>query len=453
MHPVHTPTSSTRINRLFNRLCLLNIDSCLEELEQYMSKEKDQRQALVSQVAKVLNFPNTSLCDAYICALATLFAFYLSSLDTNDALQDLENVSRDLDLNNGSVLFRIYLLLLDITSPQQMFAFITSLCDKFEAGDNVLYILKVIRRSGMYLRTKDPQGFKAFVTYIEAKYQLIEIKTFRQTFLMECILAQKDNLAKSKEVHSEFNSFRDHLIAGLARHGKLLYTFDAKNATIAPLTKSSTNGYQLPAYPFLNSDLRRKLFKIIISATSPYEATGMIVKMKTGMKSYSWLSDLSLILLNCSMLESEDYNPYYAILAKLLSLQIKKLAYQFKVKLLALFEDENFQSVAGTRNSKSTQLRNRMLMNAGNFFGHLLAQKVIDISIIKMEKIGASRHAKLLLIAIVAHILNSDSPEVVHDFSTSHARMGKFVSKYFGSGNPLLKGSLSHNTVGKGCRQ
>jgi nucleolar MIF4G domain-containing protein 1 len=175
---------------------------------------------------------------------------------------------------------------------------------------HVEIILKIITISGTYIRSDDPTALKEVILQLQP--QITADTPLRTRFMMDQIMDLKNNKKSEKK-----ESFRG---VGLAvRLDDILHVHERGKwwlvgsswKGVEPVVPTQTDYTSLARQHKMNTDLRKSVFSILCSSSSPLEARTHLIKIDKKRR-----TSVSVCIYLVQM--ERVYNPYYAHVTHLL---------------------------------------------------------------------------------------------------------------------------------------
>lgn len=281
--------------------------------------------------------------------------------------EEVEFTSKDADVDesrnaiNNLLVILCYLYSWKIVQAPLIFDILNLLTERFSTKDIQLIIL-TLTNCGMSLRKDDPVALKSFILNVQAVAAQRKADDSRVQFMLEVLTGIKNNnvnkipnydpshfehlkkslkvcLRESKFVTELNISYKDLInaesrgrwwIVGSAFTGNLAGTQrDEETKSSVDKEQYSDQLLSLARKMRMNTDIRREVFCIIMSAEDFMECAEKLVKLGTKNQTER---EVVFVLTDCCMQEKE-YNPYYGHVAvKLASLDRKyRVAMQFNI--------------------------------------------------------------------------------------------------------------------------
>lgn len=396
-----------RVVLIMNRVCLINIIKCMEEIDRLDVKANSKifikiwKKKLFNEILK----EETRLPEPYLSALSTLTCYCISILkeellDQIVVIFDSKSPSLDV-LTANHIIFFCFLYLLKTFSLdfflQYLYSLIINLKTEYEhETPNIASIIKlskqlllIFRFCGMDLRNNNPLEFKKLlIECVEPLHKKVlsnpKFSSFQIKFLLESILEIKENRTRLKIELSEFNLFKQNLYKHLDSQGMLVHQVEkASNFSLDESTKFKSL-FLTKKHRFLNTELRKMIYCTLISASNPFDAVENFLKLiqakdvkKFKHVSKNWMEEIVLICLySCAIETKHGFNPYYSIVAKYLCNNFPKLNFIFKRQFFLLYE------------CIPEEWSVESCINIGKFFGYLLEHDCLSLECVKETHIN-----------------------------------------------------------------
>ncbi|KAL6509540.1 hypothetical protein OROGR_022850 [Orobanche gracilis] len=373
----------------------------------------------------------------------------------------------NLSLRNLTLLFS-YLYVFGICSSELIYDFLIMLGKRLSEVD-VSTVLTVLQCCGMKLRGDDPAGMKNFISSVQSRVTELKassengqshISSKRMGFMLETICDIKNNKKRSKEdtvQHSRIKKWLqklradDILIRGLT-WSKLLDS--SKNGQwwlsgdIAPATENieevagtidkeiseTKKMLQLAASQRMNTDIRRAIFCVIMSAEDYIDAFEKLLRLDLPGKQDR---EIMRVLVECC-LQEKVFNKYYCVLASKLCSHDKNHKFTLQYCLW-----DQFRELDSTPLIRS--------MNLSKFTAEMVASFSLSLAVLKAVKLNDPIHLspnKVMHFKMLFENMLEFPDELVWNIFTrlavnpeyEHLRSGIkfFISNYIVSGQQSL---------------
>jgi nucleolar MIF4G domain-containing protein 1 len=437
-----------QLQGLLNRLSEANLLSILKDVEQvYNSNARQHVTSTLIELLMGLLCDRTSLMDTFIILHAGFIAAVYRVIGAHFGAQILERLVGDFDRlyveqraleSSTKETTNLFALLAELYTFQVVNSNIIFDCIRFllqEVSDlNTELLLKLIKNCGPQLRQDDPTALKDIILLLHKAITDVGEKNLsvRTKFMIETIDNLKNNRQKNGIVASQVAT--EHVI----RMKKTLGTLNNRNikaseplgislkdirssgkkgkwwlvgaswkdeatngdesrpSTTAKSTRKDSdarNGeegdptdlFAIAKTLRINTDVRRAIFMAIMSASDYKDAHVRLLKL--GLKR-SQEPEISRVLLLLAGAE-QTYNPYYALVARKFCADKKfKMAFQFGLWNLfkRMGEKGNLDDGEGADEAEE-DIDLRKILSLAKFYGTLVADSVLPISILKVLEI------------------------------------------------------------------
>ncbi|KAH8844243.1 hypothetical protein MCOR27_007180 [Pyricularia oryzae] len=299
---------------------------------------------------------------------------------------------------------------------------------------NAELLLRIIRMAGKPLRQDDPMALKDIVALIRPAMAKVGENnvSVRTKFMIETINDLKNNKMKAGATASAINTehtTRMKKLLGTLSSRKLKATeplrmglkdieeadkkgkwwlvgsswagkdkTDKKKTSDKPEADDVSDVNDLEIYDdddldvdlealarrlMLNTDIRRSIFFAVMSALDFEDAYRNLLKLRLNKERQR---EVSHVLLQCCGSE-EQYNPYYALVARKISGDDRRMKWNFQDTLWKFFRrlgeslfDEEADEV-DDEDDKATELRR--IVNIGKFYGNLISEGVLNLDVLR----------------------------------------------------------------------
>lgn len=318
-----------------------------------------------------------------------------------------------------------------LVSLRLLYDIIKVLIDELNEA-NAELLLKIIRNSGNQMRSDDPSALKEIVLLVTKKAQSLnqDHVSTRMQFLVETIGSLKNNKLKEnnesthqliirmKKFLGTFTSASDPLQVGLddirnietkgkwwlvgsAWKGEEPQELVNKDVMNDILDTADVNWLELARAQRMNTDIRRAIFVLIMSANDYIDAVTKLDKLALRK---SQEREIPRIVIHCAVVEPA-WNPYYGILAaKLCDSHSYRKTFQFMLwDLIKGFEgsqdDSDDEEVfSGFDENQDEDDKLKKILNLGRFFGYLFAEGSLALHILRtMNFVTMSADNKLFM--------------------------------------------------------
>ncbi|XP_078430846.1 MIF4G domain-containing protein / MA3 domain-containing protein [Wolffia australiana] len=286
-----------------------------------------------------------------------------------------------LSLRNLTLLFS-YLFIFGTCSTDLVYDFLSVLTRRLTEMD-VATILTVLQCCGMKLRASDPSAMKQFIVDVQSRVNELEAespsgRSKRMDFMLETICDIKNNKKKAKEdsvPHTRIKKWlqklrgEDIMLRNLSwvklvdpeKKGQWWLSGEQAAATgsaaveenvkeLAAITDQQAAEaqrlIQLAASQRMNTDIRRAIFCIIISAEDYVDAFEKILRLDLSGKQDR---EIMRVLVECC-LQEKVYNPYYAVLGAKLCAHHKNHKFTLQYCLWDHYKELDSMDLARSRN-------------------------------------------------------------------------------------------------------
>ncbi|CAH1116121.1 unnamed protein product [Phaedon cochleariae] len=426
-----------QLKGLLNRLAERNMHSIATQIEElYMNNSRnDMNDTLTnlimeSLVSEVLT-PERLLIE-HVVLLTILHA----NVGTEVGAHFLQHVIRQFDqclsaneeVENKTLdnIVRIVAQLYNfkLFDSKLIYEMLRKLASKFEEKD-VECILHILRNVGFGLRKDDPLALKNLIMELQNQAANVtdeERDNSRVKFMLDILLAIKNNnVTKIPNYDTSYSEHLKKVMKGFIRKGNYVSQL---NISIEDLLKADERGrwwvvgsawtgtekdnndksqdstkpegfssklLKLAKKQRMNTDVRRNIFCIIMSAEDYMDAFEKIVKL--GLKNQLEREIINVILHCC--LQEKQYNPYYGHLAQKFCDFDRK--YQMTIKYSVWDKLKTLTDHSGSQ-----------LSNLAKLLIHLFMEKGLPISTLKIVQFGeldkiTLRFMRQILLGILLH--------------------------------------------------
>jgi len=430
-----------------NRLAEQNMHSIAVQIENMYrdNSRNDMNQTLYDLLSSAL-ISNTSTPERLVMEHVMLIAILHANIGSEVGAHFLEefvkvfnSIYLDADLSGDDgdkrldnlILILSYTFNFRIVASKLIFDLLNQLAESFQPKDIEL-ILVALRSSGFGLRKEDAAEMKSLIVKLQNRAAERKGEGSRVQFMLDILLAVKNN--NVNKIPNYDPSHFDHLkkiLKTFIRDGNFITELkiglqdlkdaetrgrwwvvgsffkgnlagDAKADKDAPSNdphqeKFSEKLLQLARKMRMNTDSRKNIFCLVMSAEDYIEATERLVKL--GLKNQVE-RDIMFVLLDCTLQEAA-FNPFYSQVAiKLSSMDRKyKIANQFavwdKIKI-------------------SSELTTSQLLNLAKCISHLIRNGCQQISVLRVVEFADMNKPNLkLLRTILCELLLQDKEEDV----------------------------------------
>ncbi|XP_059646488.1 uncharacterized protein LOC132293158 [Cornus florida] len=468
-----------RVRGLLNKLSESNVESIAGEISSiFRSVGRSVGSQIVSE--EVLgscsggprgNEQYAAVFAAFVAGMACLVgidfgAKLLASLAKcfEDEFREEDNLS----LRNLTLLLS-YLYIFGVCSSELIYDFMIILSKRLTEID-VSTILTILQCCGMKLRGDDPTAMKNFIQSVQNRVNELKassgndqerLTSRRMEFMLETIFDIKNNKKRPKddtEQHTRIKKWLqklrvvDVLIRGL-KWSKLLnpdkkgqwwlsgdttsMTDDVEEvaSTIDRETLEAQKMLQLAAAQRMNTDARKAIFCVIMSAEDYIDAFEKILRLDLQGKQDR---EIMRVLVECC-LQEKVYNKYYSVLATKLCSHDKNHKFTLQYCLWDHFKElESMQLIRS--------------MHLSKFVAEMVSSFTLSISFLKVIELGDTMqlspkrimHFRMLFEAIFEH---SDSLiwniftriAVTPEYESLRSGIEFFIKKYVVSGEESLE--------------
>lgn len=322
-------------------------------------------------------------------------------------------------LNNLLVII-CYLYAWKIVQCSLIFDILNMLTERFLSKD-IQLIIVALTNCGMCLRKDDPVALKAFILKVQSVASKSKSEDSRVQFMIEVLTGIKNNnvnkipnydpshfehlkknfksCIRDGKFVTELNiSYKDLVqaeskgrwwIVGSAFTGNLVGTTREDDQTVAEAKQGTGEQFsdkllELARKMRMNTDIRRTVFCLIMSAEDYMDCAEKLVKLGTKNQTER---EVVFVVTDCC-LQEKDYNPYYGhVAAKLSRLDRKyRVAMQFHI----------WDRVKQLGDIKKTQLANLALLAK-----FLIVEKVQSLGLLKVIEFADLDKANLRLLKLI----------------------------------------------------
>ncbi|KAF7265831.1 hypothetical protein GWI33_020901 [Rhynchophorus ferrugineus] len=424
-----------QLKGLLNRLAESNMHGIATQIENlYMNNSRnDMNETLTSLIMESL-ISNVSTPERLLMEHILLVAILHANVGTEIGAHFLQNISEKFNIlateaqnmedksldNTVSILAQMYNF--KIFDAKLLYEILNKLLENFNEK-HIDCILKVLRSVGFGLRKDDPVSLKNLILDVQKQAALINEGTnssSRIKFLLDIVLAIKNNnVAKIPNYDPTYSEHLKKIMKGFMRKGNYVtqlnislqdllnveqkgkwwivgsaWTGHIENKgdkDAGEADKFSQKLLDLARKQRMNTDSRRDIFCIIISAEDYLDAFEKLLKL--GLKNQQE-RDIIHVILHCC-LQEKSYNPYYAILAQKFCEYDRKFQMTIKCsvwdKLKALGDHSGAQ-----------------VSNLAKMLTYLFIEKGLPISTLKIVEFGeldkvTLRFMRQILLGILLH--------------------------------------------------
>jgi len=430
-----------------NRLAEQNMHSIAVQIENMYrdNSRNDMNQTLYDLLSSAL-ISNTSTPERLVMEHVMLIAILHANIGSEVGAHFLEefvkvfnSIYLDADLTGEAgdkqldnlILILSYTFNFRIVASKLIFDLLNQLAESFQPKDIEL-ILVALRSSGFGLRKEDAAEMKSLIVKLQNKAAERKGEGSRVQFMLDILLAVKNN--NVNKIPNYDPSHFDHLkkiLKTFIRDGNFITELkiglqDLKDAetrgrwwVVGSFFKGNLAGddkadkdaptqvqrqeqfseklLKLARRMRMNTDSRKNIFCLVMSAEDYIEATERLIKL--GLKNQVE-RDIMFVLLDCTLQEAA-FNPFYSQVAIKLSTMDRKykIANQFavwdKIKI-------------------SSELTKSQLLNLAKCIGHLIRNGCQQISVLRVVEFADMNKPNLkLLRTILCDLLLQDKEEDV----------------------------------------
>eukprot|EP00088_Acartia_fossae_P050313 TRINITY_DN5628_c0_g1_i2.p1 TRINITY_DN5628_c0_g1~~TRINITY_DN5628_c0_g1_i2.p1 ORF type:complete len:821 (+),score=294.37 TRINITY_DN5628_c0_g1_i2:36-2465(+) len=353
------------------------------------------------------------------------FQYYRTANLNEDTSKELDNI----------MVMLAYIFNFRIIDSKYIFELLSLLIESFKPKDIEL-ILVCLRTAGFVIRKADPLAMKNLILEIQNKASTCASSDSRVQFMLDVLLAVKNNnvnkipnydpshfehLKKILKTFIREGNFVSEMkiglkdlenadtlggwwIVGSYYAGNLVGSAEGSREPGGGREPGGDNKEEFSAKLLelarkmrMNTDSRRKIFCIIMSAEDYLDATEKLLKLGTKNQTER---DVMFVLLDSSVQE-KTYNPFYAHLAvKLSGIERKyRLANQFCI----------WDKIKLTADMKDSQLE-----NLGKYISHMVREKSQSIAVLRTVHFAEMNkpNVKLLRQVIFDVLLNEKEEDI-----------------------------------------
>lgn len=428
---------------LLNRLSESNLQPISQKIEEIYMKHgrNDINETLFSLIYELVltpvqTAPRLIMEQAMLIALlhtnvgAEIGAFFLQKL-----VLKFDQLFKDKEYGEGKMCnnvlsFLSHLYNFKVVHAALIFDIFHKLIESFQSKDIELIQL-FLKNIGFVLRKDDPISLKEIILSIQAKASSVkkEQTDSRITFMLETLTAIRNNniykipdydptiiehgkrvlkayirkgcfmqeLAISYEDLIKANERGRWWIVGSAwsEREKSSTSKENQNSTLLPKSKYSEKLLELAQKQHMNTDVRKSVFCIIMTAEDYMDAFQKLLKLNLRNQEREIIS----VIVHCA-LEEKTYNPFYSYLAGKFCGFARKYQMSLQFCLWDKFKELN--------NMKPHQVR-----NLSNFLGSCFTSLALPLSVLKVIHLSEMDNKMLKFIRqILLAILLHDSEEV-----------------------------------------
>nr|XP_050848257.1 nucleolar MIF4G domain-containing protein 1 homolog isoform X2 [Vespula vulgaris] len=399
-----------QLKGLLNRLAESNMHIIANQVDElYMCNSRNDMNTILSElimqalISSVLT-PDRLICE-HMMLITILHAnvgtevgahFLLTFIKKFDEMLKASYTVEDKQLDN-LVLLLSHLYNFKVYNHRLLYQILDKLSSKFEEKEIEL-ILLILKTAGFPLRKDDPLALKELILNLQKIASNIESDNSRVKFMLDILMAIKNNnvskipqydpshiehlkklmksfIHKGKSIVKLNISLEDLLkadergkwwIVGCAWSGNRNLD-EGKKVTEGKKTMFSQNILDLARKQRMNTDIRRNIFCILMTAEDYLDAFEKL--------SHLGLTDqqereIIYVLMDCC-LQEKKFNPYYAVLAERFCLCDRKYQLTIQYMLWDKFKILDNYNV-------------KQLANLAKFLTHLFIQRSLSISILKV---------------------------------------------------------------------
>ncbi|KAK9123018.1 hypothetical protein Sjap_012620 [Stephania japonica] len=430
-----------QVRGLLNKLSESNVESVTEEISTIIrSISRSVGSQIISEeiLASCSKGPRgteqyAAVFAAFVAGIVCLVGIDFSAKLISSLAKSFEDEfskEDNLSLRNLTLLLS-YLCLFGVCSSDLIYDFLITLSKRLTEVD-VSTILTILQCCGMKLRGDDPAAMKDFITSIQSRVMEFRtssgsssenrtVSTKRMEFMLETITDIKNNKRKSKEdpvQHTRIKKWlqklkvEDILLRGL-KWSKLLdpdkkgqWWLSGDIASTTPDDAAEVAGkidgevleaqklLQLAAAQRMNTDSRRAIFCIIMSAEDYVDAFEKLLRLDLNGKQDR---EIMRVLVACC-LQEKVFNKYYTVLASKLCGHDKNHKFTLQYCLW-----DHFKELDQMELTKS--------MNLARFTAEMLSSFSLSLGVLKTVELSEYRlftpkrllHFRMLFEAIFEH--------------------------------------------------
>ncbi|KAF7405628.1 hypothetical protein HZH68_004997 [Vespula germanica] len=399
-----------QLKGLLNRLAESNMHIIANQVDElYMCNSRNDMNTILSElimqalISSVLT-PDRLICE-HMMLITILHAnvgtevgahFLLTFIKKFDEMLKASYTVEDKQLDN-LVLLLSHLYNFKVYNHRLLYQILDKLSSKFEEKEIEL-ILLILKTAGFPLRKDDPLALKELILNLQKIASNIESDNSRVKFMLDILMAIKNNnvskipqydpshiehlkklmksfIHKGKSIVKLNISLEDLLkadergkwwIVGCAWSGNRNLD-EGKKVTEGKKTMFSQNILDLARKQRMNTDIRRNIFCILMTAEDYLDAFEKL--------SHLGLTDqqereIIYVLMDCC-LQEKKFNPYYAVLAERFCVCDRKYQLTIQYMLWDKFKILDNYNV-------------KQLANLAKFLTHLFIQRSLSISILKV---------------------------------------------------------------------
>ncbi|XP_064456790.1 nucleolar MIF4G domain-containing protein 1 homolog [Ornithodoros turicata] len=353
---------------------------------------------------------------------AEVGAYILENMTTklNTLYKCDEQDSKEVD---NCVLFISYLFIFKVTHSRLIFDIINMLSTSFRDRD-VEMVLLILRSVGFGLRKHDPATLKETMLSLQKKSVQDSEQDPRKRFMLDVLMAiRNNNIQKIPNCDPSMVEHASKTLHSLCRKGSTIHEL---NISLQDLLQAKERGkwwlvgsawvnspsdckdkpanvafsnkiVQLAKKHHMNTDVRRNIFCIIMTAEDYLDASEKIVRLNL---SSTQQQQVCYVLLHCCMKE-KGYNQYYSALAKLFCKRNRR----FYMSLQCAIWDKmkELEHISQTESS-----------NLALFFKTLLCQDVLSLAALKnVQFVDMSPSLLRFLRQLFINMLTSETNDVI----------------------------------------
>ncbi|KAK9156981.1 hypothetical protein Scep_003555 [Stephania cephalantha] len=430
-----------QVRGLLNKLSESNVESVTEEISTIIrSISRSVGSQIISEeiLASCSKGPRgteqyAAVFAAFVAGIACLVGIDFSAKLISSLAKSFEDEyskEDNLSLRNLTLLLS-YLCLFGVCSSELIYDFIITLSKRLTEVD-VSTILTILQCCGMKLRGDDPAAMKDFIRSIQSRVNELRtsfgstsenrtVSTKRMEFMLETITDIKNNKRKSKEdpvQHTRIKKWlqklkvEDILLRGLKwsklldpdKKGQWWLSGDIASTTPddAAEVADKIDGevleaqklLQLAAAQRMNTDSRRAIFCIIMSAEDYVDAFEKLLRLDLNGKQDR---EIMRVLVACC-LQEKVFNKYYSVLASKLCSHDKNHKFTLQYCLWDHFKELD-------------QMELIKSMNLARFTAEMLSSFSLSLGVLKTVELSEYRlftpkrllHFRMLFEAIFEH--------------------------------------------------
>ncbi|CAG0883733.1 unnamed protein product [Darwinula stevensoni] len=402
------------IRALINRMSESNMTSIASKLEDFSQIHgRHSVSLLLMQLTLSSIIIDGTVPERLIMERALLVAILHAHIGSTlarillDALLDVLTEATSSIRRKNAILLLSYLYNFKVVDKDFLWDYASSLLETFEE-DDIDALLVILRCSGMTFREGDPLALKKLILQAQEKASSASPGNFRVKFMLEILTAiRSNNVKKIPDYDPLLLENGRKVLSRSIRSGAYNEPIsrkqdvsevqaDESSPQKSTLDSSESHLLQLSRSQRLNTDIRRKIFSILVSAQDYLDAYEKL--MHLGLRKNQKREIIHILVSTC--IQEKPYNPYYAYLAEHLCSADRHFAVTLRFTL--------WDRIKELGNARKFQRK-----NLAGFMSQILLAGSLPLSVLKVVDFSQlTEVVKELLSQVMMHILKCDNEEV-----------------------------------------